>query len=342
MTSTRSFAAQIKPREVSVEVVGATKTQEPDAKPAKKATVVKTKTAAAKPKPKPKAAEVSQAKAATQPPAKAKVGSKGTQVAVKKAPKKANKKAAAKTAKKKAVKKVAKKAVKKVTEKRSSGYQIFIKDNYATVQGAAAGDKLKALAAKWKAWPDSEKAKYNARSQSDEGLKKRLMSPMSLYVKENYPRVQQLPFNERLKALVTEWKALPPNQKQAYVDRTRNGEGAKPLKDRPAVRKYSGYNIFCKENYAAVQGASMGEKAKELAAKWKSMPEPEKAKYNTRSQSAECIKKKRAIPAYAAFLGEKLKGVKGLAPEAIKKVAAEWKALSEAEKNAYKAKAKTL
>jgi len=238
----------------------------------------------------------------------------------------------------KGLKKAAKKAAKKVAvakEQRFSAYQLFQKDHYATTAGAAAPEKMKALAAAWKALPAEQKQAYVTRSQSEQGLKKRNLTGMSLYIKENYSRLQSLP------KLVEEWKQLGKEQKEQYSQRAAKGEGAKPLKRQSAKSKsnkrVSCYAAFMKKVYPTLPGTTLAERAKAAASQWKALSKEEKQAYTSAPQPAAPAKAKTQS-GYSMYTQEQAKQNK----LAFAVIASQWKAMTDAQREGYKAKARSL
>jgi len=90
---------------------------------------------------------------------------------------------------------------------------------------------------------------------------------------------------------------------------------------KPAEKKFSPYRIFAKDQVPTVTGATMAEKVKAVRTLWKALPKVEKAKYITRSQGEEGLKK-RLISGFQVYIKENFARAKDLVT-----LVKEWKEL---------------
>jgi len=195
-----------------------------------------------------------------------------------KSPKRSPKAKSVTTAEVGKVKKIAQsKAEKQPAEKRMSAYQLFAKEQYPMVTGATMTEKFKAIGKLWKALPEVEKAKYTARSQGEEGLKKRSSSGYAMYAKENYANFQGS-MEERSELLAENWKKMTAEEKAKY-----QSQPDAPTQS-SAKRALTGYLLFVKEKMSGIKG-NFADQIKQTAVEWKAMPAEKQNEYELKAKA---------------------------------------------------------
>lgn len=96
--------------------------------------------------------------------------------------------------------------------------------------------------------------------------------------------------SDMVKQLAVEWKSMTDDQKAPYQEEAASLKAQMPKQEKPEVQKRpaNAYNLFFKEQYSqvAVGGLKVTDAAKEIAARWKSLPEAEKARYKATADEA--------------------------------------------------------
>jgi hypothetical protein len=124
------------------------------------------------------------------------------------------------------------------------------------------------------------------------------------------------------------------------------------------TKKLSGYNVFMKEKMAELktQGVASGERMGKVATLWKALKDEEKATWKAKADglnptAAVATKSAKAsgpkkLSGYQLYVKEQMAVVKNNASIAAKdrmtEIGKTWKALSDAQKAEYKAKAEKL
>lgn len=225
-----------------------------------------------------------------------------------------------------------------------SALNLFTKEQYALVEGQNNSERFKALHVAWKALTPEEQLRYqtaavieNTKCRTEVAakppppspssppvskpkaphtspaihrpLRKRNLTPLNMFVKEQYDSVLDEKVHGRLKALGTAWRALTPEERQQYKEAAdaenakrsakiaakppppspSSPAGSKPNArhtppevniDRPRrVQKVSALNLFFQEQFVLVPVQKHIDRFKALHAAWKALTPEERQRY---------------------------------------------------------------
>jgi hypothetical protein len=250
-----------------------------------------------------------------------------------------------------------------------NGFNCFVKSRCS--KDADVKMNLKEAGEAWQGLSDVAKEEWRKQAQSaNQGrsrgrfsqVKKTKHTGRNLFAKDRWKDATAESIGDKNKEIAEMWKSSTPavqeeyNQKAAAMNAAAETWNKRQEKKRnQSPRRKSAYQIYSAEHYSGAEGESMGDKMRWLAEKWQGETDAVKAKYQQQADEAnepinketEAARKARAakyVSGYVLFTKQCFKaGVEGAdLAERSKNVAAKWKALSDEQKEAFKAQAAAI
>ncbi|XP_056222903.1 nucleolar transcription factor 1-A-like isoform X1 [Seriola aureovittata] len=162
-----------------------------------------------------------------------------------------------------------------------NGYNIFCKEQIASMSGIAKKDYVSVWAKRWRDLTEKQREEYSVRCRT---LKRKYTTELDEYLKT-------LDKEEQQRILKENGIKIPKQRKGEQ-----HTEGAEGL---PAKPPTNGYNIFCKEQIASMSGIATKDYVSVWAKRWRDLTEGQREEYSVRCRT---LKRK-----YATELNEYLK-----------------------------------